>query len=164
MDWLKAIAPTLATALGGPLAGMAIELISKAIGVAPTAVTQVLQDQKLNADQIAGIQQAELALKSKAQEMGLDFEQLAVADRKSARDMQATVRSWLPAVLAMGVTLGFFGILLGLMLGYAHTSNELLVMLGGLGTAWSSVIAFYFGSSAGSQNKDQLLYNSVPNK
>ena len=33
MDWLKQIAPTIATALGGPLAGMAVSAISKAIGV-----------------------------------------------------------------------------------------------------------------------------------
>jgi hypothetical protein len=26
------------------------------------------------------------------------------------------------------------------------------------------VVAFYFGSSAGSQNKDQLLFNSTPSK
>ena len=33
MDWLKQIAPTIATALGGPLAGMEVSAISKAIGV-----------------------------------------------------------------------------------------------------------------------------------
>ena len=33
MDWLKQIAPTIATAMGGPLAGMAVSAISKAIGV-----------------------------------------------------------------------------------------------------------------------------------
>ena len=35
MDWLKQIAPTIATAMGGPLAGMAVSAISKAIGVEP---------------------------------------------------------------------------------------------------------------------------------
>ncbi len=32
MEWLKQIAPTIATALGGPLAGMAVSAVSKAIG------------------------------------------------------------------------------------------------------------------------------------
>ena len=32
MEWLKQIAPTVASALGGPLAGMAVSAISKAIG------------------------------------------------------------------------------------------------------------------------------------
>ena len=39
MDWLTQIAPTIATALGGPLAGMAVAAVSKAIGVAPEAVS-----------------------------------------------------------------------------------------------------------------------------
>ena len=86
MDWMKNICPTLATCLAGPLAGMAVEAISKAIGVDPSAVQDTINSGKLTADQIASIQSAEIALKAKAQEMNLDFEQLAVQDRKSARD------------------------------------------------------------------------------
>ena len=74
MDWLKSIAPTIATALGGPLAGMAIEAVSKAVGIEPSEVQNAINSGKLTADQIASIQQAELALKARAQEMGLDFE------------------------------------------------------------------------------------------
>ena len=82
-----------------------------------------------------------------------------VDDRKSAREMQSTTRSKMPAVLAVMVTIGFFGILYALMAGLATPSNELMIMLGSLGTAWTGIIAYYFGSSAGSQAKTDALFN-----
>ena len=113
MDWLAQIAPTIATALGGPLAGMAVSAVSKAIGCTPEEVQNVISNNKLDATQVAALQQAELELKKQAQAMNLDFAKLANDDRKSARDMQATTRSIIPPVLALVVTVGFFGILIG---------------------------------------------------
>ena len=57
MDWLKQIAPTIATALGGPLAGMAVSAISKAVGVEPDQVQDMIANNKLSADQIAQVKQ-----------------------------------------------------------------------------------------------------------
>ena len=164
MSWIESIAPTIASCLGGPLAGMAVEVVSKSLGIDPNAVQDTINNGKLTADQIASIQSAEIALKAKAQEMSLDFEQLAVQDRKSARDMQTTTRSWIPPVLAVGVTGGFFGILFGLMYGQIQHAPQIDIMLGSLGTAWTGIIGFYFGSSASSQNKDTLLHQSTPTK
>jgi hypothetical protein len=162
MDWLKQIAPTIATALGGPLAGLAVDAISKAVGIDPKDVNKTIADGKLTADQIAQIKTAELAMAARAQELGLDFEKIAVDDRKSAREMQATTQSYIPGLMAIAVTIGFFGILVGLMTEHFKTSDALMLMLGSLGTAWTGIIAFYFGSSAGSQAKDQLLHKSSP--
>jgi membrane-bound ClpP family serine protease len=162
MDWLSTIAPTIASALGGPLAGLAVEAVSKAIGIDPKEVTKTIADGKLSGDQIALIKQAEVQMAARAQELGLDFAKLAVDDRKSARDMQSKNNSFIPGVMAILVTIGFFGILIGLMTGTFKTSEALMLMLGSLGTAWTGIIAFYFGSSAGSQAKDQLLHQSSP--
>ena len=164
MDWLTQIAPTIATALGGPLAGMAVSAVSKAIGCTPEEVQNVISNNKLDATQVAALQQAELELKKQAQEMNLDFAKLANDDRKSARDMQATTRSFIPPVLALIVTVGFFGILIGLMTKTFATSDALMMMLGSLGTAWTGIISFFFGSSASSQAKDQLIHQSTPIK
>ena len=159
MDWLKQIAPTIASALGGPLAGMAVSAISKAIGVDEDKVQDAIANNKLNADQVAQIKIAEIELQKQAQELGLNFEKLAVDDRKSAREMQATTRSWVPPLLAAAVTIGFFAILGGMMFGKMSVADNtaLTMMLGSLGTAWTGIIAYYFGSSAGSQAKTEML-------
>lgn len=159
MDWLKQVAPTIATALGGPLAGMAVSAISKAIGVDEKDVGDLINNNKLNADQIAQVKLAEIELQKQANELGLNFEALAVDDRKSAREMQATTRSIVPPLLAASVTIGFFAILGGMMFGKMSVADNtaLTMMLGSLGTAWTGIIAYYFGSSAGSQAKTELM-------
>jgi hypothetical protein len=159
MEWLKSIAPTIASALGGPLAGLAVEAISKAVGIDPKDVQSSIDSGKLTSEQIGQIKLAEIEMAARAQELGLDFEKLSVQDRSSARDMQSATKSMIPSILAMLVTMGFFGILVGLMTEQFKTSDALMMMLGSLGTAWTGIIAFYFGSSAGSQAKDQLLRN-----
>jgi len=164
MDWLAKLVPTIATCLGGPLAGLAVTAVSKALGIDEDKVQNVIDSGKLNADQIASLKQAEIELQRQAQELGLNFEQLAVQDRASARDLQKETKSFIPPVLSILVTIGFFGILGGLMSGKIMTSDALMLMLGSLGTAWTGIIAFYFGSSASSQAKDQMIHNSTPIK
>ena len=164
MDWLAKLVPTIATCLGGPLAGLAVTAVSKALGIDEDKVQDVIDSGKLSADQISSLKQAEIELQRQAQELGLNFEQLAVQDRASARDLQKETKSFIPPVLSILVTLGFFGILGGLMSGKIMTSDALMLMLGSLGTAWTGIIAFYFGSSASSQSKDAMIHNSTPIK
>ena len=166
MDWLKSIAPTIATALGGPLAGMAVEAISKAIGVDPSKVQETINSGKMTADQIASLQTAELALKARAQEMGLDFEKLAVADRTSARQMQMTTNSFVPPLLSVLVVVAWATIQYFLLTHVIDPSMRELVarVLGTLDGALMLVLSFYFGSSSGSQAKDQMLHQSTPSK
>ena len=164
MSWLSQIAPTIATAIGGPLGGLAYEAVSKVLGVDQDSAKKMLEDGKLSGDQIAAIQQAEIQLKAQEEQLGLNFAKLSVEDKKSARDMQIATKSWVPPVLAVAVTIGFFSILTGLMLGGVAHGTEIDIMLGSLGTAWTGIIAFYFGSSASSQSKDSMIFNSTPMK
>jgi len=166
MDWLKSLAPTLATALGGPLAGMAVEAISKAIGVDPSEVQNTINSGKMTADQIASIQQAELTLKARAQEMGLDFEKLAVADRTSARQMQISTNSFVPPALSIMIVVAWSAVQYFLLTHVIDPSMRELIarVLGTLDGALMLVLSFYFGSSSGSQAKDAMLHNSTPTK
>ena len=164
MDWLKSLAPTLATAFGGPLAGMAVEVCSKALGVEPSEVQNVISSGKMTADQIASLQQAELALKARAQEMGLDFEKIAVADRASARQMQISTHSFVPPLLSVMIVVAWSLIQYFLLTHVIDPSMRELIarVLGTLDGALMLVLSFYFGSSAGSQAKDTMLHNSTP--
>ena len=162
MEWLTQIAPSIATALGGPLAGLAVSAISKALNIDEKDVQSTIESGKLSADQLASLKQAEIELQAKAQELGLNFEKLATDDRKSARDMQTATKSIIPAVLAIGVTVGFFAILIGLMTDNVTKSDALLLMLGSLGTAWTAIVSFYFGSSAHSEKQTEMLHRSTP--
>jgi hypothetical protein len=164
MSWLEQVAPTIATALGGPLAGLAVTAIAKVIGVDEKDVQNTIDSGKMSADQIAQLKLAEIEFQKQTQELGLNFEKLATDDRFSARAMQTQVKSIVPPILAFSVTVGFFGILFALMMGYTTKSDELMIMLGSLGTAWTGIIGFYFGSSHSSQEKDKMLYNSTPMK
>ena len=164
MDWLKSIAPTIATAMGGPLAGMAVEAISKAIGVDPSEVQNTINSVKMTADQIASLQTAEIALKARAQEMGLDFEKLAVADRASARQMQISTNSFVPPTLSIMIVVAWSAVQYFLLTHVIDPSMRELIarVLGTLDGALMLVLSFYFGSSSGSQAKDTMLHNSTP--
>jgi len=163
MNWLEQLAPTIATCLGGPLAGMAVTAVSKALGIAPEEVQNVISSGKLDAAQVAAIQMAELELKKQAQSMNLDFAKLIAEDKKSARDMQIATKSWLPSVLAV-LIIGGFGTVTALkVMGYAVAADPTVQdLLTTLRDGVILVLSFYFGSSSGSQAKDQLLHQSTP--
>lgn len=163
IEWKKlveSVAPMLGTALGGPLGGLAVQAIGNALGLSDAT------EEKISIA-LAGAKPEDL-LKLKAADqqffrdmkaLDIDMERINAANTDSARTMQVATKSKVPAMLAILVTIGFFGILIGMMTGSLAVSEKsaLLIMLGALGAAWGSVINFYFGSSNGSQAKDMMM-------
>jgi hypothetical protein len=76
MNWLSQIAPTIATALGGPLAGAAVEFLASKLGVPNQGVEAMQQT-------LAGMNGADLI---KLKELDLDF-QKHMADNGIALQM-----------------------------------------------------------------------------
>lgn len=169
MDWLKTLAPLIGTALGGPLGGAAAAFIADKLGIENKtieAVSEVLNSGKLSPDQISAIKLAEIDFQKFLKQHEIDLAKLDVDNTRSAREMQMTTRSHTPDVLAGIIVLGFFGILITMMMGLLKVSDQqaLLILLGALAAAFGAVINFFFGSSHGSQSKDRLLANSTPAK
>ena len=166
-DWIKSLAPLLGSALAGPLGGAAAGFLADHLGVKEStvkAVTEVLEGQKLTGDQLVAVKAAEIEFKQFLEDNKIKMEELENEDRAGARDLLTATKSLTPSILTYLITFGFFGVLIGLMSGYAEKSEPLLIMLGSLGTAWSAACAFWFGTTHGSNQKNALLAQSDPPK
>ena len=163
MDWLATIAPTAATLLGGPLAGMAVDAIGKAIGLTDATKEQVkdaLTSGTLNADQMAAIKQTEADLILKVKQLDIDMEKVHAGDRASARDMAAkTGDTWTPRIIALVVFIVWGAVNWKLFNGTISGDMRELVAraLGTLDATLMAVIYYYFGSSAGSKEKTEAM-------
>ena len=168
MEWfapiagiIRTVAPSIATALGGPLAGMAVRELSNAVLGKPDATQDeiVAAVQGATPEQLAALKKIDADFQISMKGLGIDLERIAASDRASARGMPAKVNDWLPRSLAVLVTFGFFGVLSWMMLyGLPSSGSEaLLLMLGALQSAWTAIIAFYYGSSSGSAAKTDML-------
>lgn len=169
MDWkdiagaVGKAAPILGTLLGGPAGAAVGSIVASALGTGgtPEEVSAALTTDP----------QALVKLREIEATKAVRFEELAAeqakaelathaADRASAREREAKTGDTLtPRTLALLVTFGFFGVLAYLLAaGKPQTGGDaLLVMLGALGGAWGAVISYYFGSSASSAAKTEIL-------
>lgn len=168
MDLLKTfgpllgqIAPTLATALGGPLAGVATKTIAEALLGTANASDKEIQAALAGAspEQLAQLRQIDATFKTRMAELEIDLERIAGDDRDSARKREMEVKDWTPSMLAAAVIFGFFGVLFWMFIyGVPKGSGEVvMIMVGGLQTSFVAIISYYFGSSAGSKAKDFML-------
>jgi hypothetical protein len=159
INLLKSVAPGLATAVAGPLGGVAVKMIAEKLGVENTveAVTQAVQ-----ADPEAAQKLAEIDLKQ--------FEAEA-KDRDSARQMQIVAMqqedlyakhfiynyAWFWSV---GTTIYFFSVtFLQMPDGGRDFANIILGFL--LGTAVATIISFFYGSSKSSKDKTDAMVREL---
>lgn len=161
--------------LGGPLGTMAATIVGKAIGAdkapASTAdsIANAIAGAMVDPAQRAALLKAEQDFQLQMAELGFknveDLEQIAASDRASARNMQIQTRSRIPGMLAVAVLVmcvagdGYY-----LMHGTPKGASPELVgrILAGLENAVMLVLAYYFGSSAGSDRKTELLAEAPP--
>lgn len=148
---LSTVAPTLASAVGGPLAGVATTAIISALGLAPDTRPEQVASIVTGAsvDQLAQLKKADEEFAEKMGQLEIDASKLAVDDRSNARAREVALKDHAPMGLAALITFGFFG-LLGMMAFHdvpAGNQQILNIMLGSLGAGFTMVLGYYFGAS-----------------
>lgn len=161
---IRQLAPTVASALLGPLGGAAVTAIGGILGVSDATqekIASALTAGQLTPEQAGEIKKLELQYQNDEKERGFKYSELEFKDRDSARRANVdggTQRPlfWLSLVL-LTITLGTEVMVLvrGLPIG----TSELVVgrVLGLLDSVALMVLAYWYGSSSGSVAKTQLM-------
>jgi hypothetical protein len=152
------VAPMLGTLLGGPLGGLAGSALAEALGTSdPKAQEAAIVAS--NPETLLKLKEAEDSLKVRLRELDIDEEKLRFDDTANARAREMAIKDSTPRYMAYLVTIGFFGVLGYLVVEGKPVSggDVMLVMVGSLGTAWTGIVSYYFGSSAGSASKTDAL-------
>jgi hypothetical protein len=165
---LGVVAPTIATALGGPLAGTAVGFVTKALGLAPDAapeeVTATLR--AATPDQLLALKAQEQEFVRAMRELDIREVQLTNEDTASARAREVALGGdWMQKALAFAAVLGGFLIGALVLTGEVKVNGEFaasIVMT--LLTPLTLVFAYYFGSSAGSRLKTDSMAKALTSR
>lgn len=159
-------APIVGGVLAGPAGAAAGAILAEKLGVPGTAA-DVAAALQADATSLLRVKEIESTERTRFAELAAGVETAAIAaeasDRASARSREAAVHDLTPAILAYSVTIGFFGVMAtAIFHGLPTAGGEaILVLLGSLGTAWTAIISYYFGSTRGSEAKSALLAKKV---
>tara|TARA_R110001592_G_scaffold70511_1_gene215978 strand:+ start:435 stop:911 length:477 start_codon:yes stop_codon:yes gene_type:complete len=142
-----AVAPTLGTALGGPMGGMAANMISEVLGCKnePKAIEKAIE--AATPEQMLALKKAEQDFEVKMKELDVDVFKLETQDIQDARGKFS--KDWTARIMGIAVVGGFMGYIFLVTIQPPEQNSEALInlVLGYLGGLASAVISFYFGAS-----------------
>ena len=148
---LKSLAPTVAEAAGGPLAGMAIKMVASKIGVPDASAEKIEEILETQPEKAMLVKQADREFQDRIREMEIDLESFKaeVDDRKDARSK--FVDDPTPKIFAMLALIGFLGYVFMVTIQPPDANDDGVVnlILGYLGGLVSGISAFFFGGSNG---------------
>ena len=142
-----AVAPTLGTAIGGPMGGMAANMIADVLGVPndQKSIEQAIQN--ATPEQMIELKKAEQAFEVQMKELDVDVFALETQDKQNARSMFS--KDWTARIIGLFTIGGFLGYIFLVTLQPPEQNSEALInlVLGYLGGLASAIISFYFGAS-----------------
>lgn len=148
---ISSVAPTIATALGGPVAGLAVKALSGALFGHEDGTQDDIMAALANptGDQLAALKKIDADFKVQMKSLDIDLERIAASDRDSARNMAIMTHDWTPRVLAIVVVIAWGTVQWFLLHNVIEQSMRELVarVLGTLDGALMLVLSYYFGSA-----------------
>jgi hypothetical protein len=158
-DWrevLAAVAPTLATALGGPLAGTAVAIIGrKLLGKDNASETEI--EMALSVADPTEL----LKLKEADNQFKIDMKALDVENTQGARKLAIDTGIAPQVILSSIYTGGYFWLMGSLIGGEVVIAQDIqslvFPLIGVMSAAQIQIMNFWFGSSSGSKEKTKKL-------
>ncbi len=144
---IGAVAPTIGTALGGPMGSMAANMVADALGCEPEPKKIEQAIQAATPEQLAELKKIDKDFEVRMKELDVDLYALETADIQDARGKFS--KDWTSRIMGIAVVGGFMGYIFLVTLQPPEQNSEALInlVLGYLGGLASAVISFYFGAS-----------------
>ena len=144
---IGAVAPSIGTALGGPMGNMADNIVAEALGCEPTPKKIEQAVQAATPEQLAELKKLDTDFEIKMKELEVDLYALETKDIQDARNRFS--KDWTSRVIGVTVVGGFMGYIFLITLQPPEQNSEALInlVLGYLGGLASAIISFYFGAS-----------------
>lgn len=166
-DWkqiIATVAPTIATAASSPLAGATVKFLvdrfltddeKSTKQSSEKTLTKVLNN--VNPERLAELKNLDAEFAKYMEKCGVDVFALEVEDRKDARNKHGS--SKMPAILSMIMTVGVALILFALFKFNPPEETQALLytLLGIVTREWAGSMHYWYGTTRGSSDKNQLL-------
>ena len=142
-----AVAPTLGTAIAGPMGNMALGKIAEVLGCPADHKSVEKAVQNATPEQMIELKKAEQEFEVQMKELDVDVFKMEVADGQDARKHFS--KDWTTRIMGLGLTGGFLGYIFLVTIQPPEQNSEALInlVLGYLGGLTSAVVSFYFGAS-----------------
>lgn len=166
---LGTVAPTLAAALGGPLAGMAVKSITDVLGLSSNTPEKEVYNEIINAnpETLFKLKELETTFKIQMKQLEIDVLSLENNDRSSARNREINVKDNTNKYLAYIVITLYCVIQLGLVFSGIEIPSEMREIIirafGTLDAIIGMIFGYYFGSSNGSFMKTKQIDALITN-
>ena len=170
---LAKIAPVAAKVATSSLLGPGVVgQITDALGLGKDASEDEVEQALATAspEQLVRIREINAETERHAADVGLKEKELEVRreethqkDRESARQREIAVRDATPRMFAWIALCGFLGLVYLVAIVGVHESSENLIYaaLGTLGSVLLAACHYFYGSSAGSKNKDDTIHRAL---